>query len=132
MKKKAIALSISLIYSGLISISNPVLAQTEAKTKEIKVNKIKASELSLEQLYRSKSYSGKAANQLKFSDDARFLAYVWNPYGEEGNDLYLHDAETGKTSRITSPTLMKTYDAPEDWDRFEKKLLQKEKELNER
>ena len=45
MKKKAIALSISLIYSGLISISNPVLAQTEAKTKEIKINKIKASEL---------------------------------------------------------------------------------------
>ena len=37
-----------------------------------------------------------------------------------------------RQARITSPALMKTYDAPEDWDRFEKKLLQKEKELNER
>ncbi|WP_395007429.1 S9 family peptidase, partial [Undibacterium sp.] len=132
MKKKVIALSISLIYSSLISFGTPMTANADTKTSDLKITKVKAAELSLEQLYRSKSYMGKAANQLKFSDNARFLAYVWNPYGEEGNDLYLHDAESGKTTRITSPALMKTYDAPEDWDRFEKKLLQKETELNER
>lgn len=132
MKKKVIALSLSLIYSSLISLSTPMIAHADTKIAETKITKVKASELSLEQLYRSKSYMGKTANQLKFSDDARFLAYVWNPYGEEGSDLYLHDASTGKTTRITSPSVMKNYDAPEDWDRFEKKLLQKEKEINER
>lgn len=131
MKKKAIALSISLIYTSLSCLSSP-LAHADSKSNDVKIQKIKASELTLEQLYRSKSYAGKAASQLKFSEDARFLAYVWNPYGEEGSDLYLHDTESGQTTRITSPTLMKTYDAPEDWDRFEKKLRQKEKELNER
>ncbi|MFZ6816955.1 prolyl oligopeptidase family serine peptidase [Undibacterium sp. Ji22W] len=130
MKKKLIALSISLMCSGLVSLNAP-LAYADAKA-EAAIAKLKPNELSLEQLYRSKSYMGKAASQLRFSYDGRYLAYAWNPFGEEGNDLYLHDSETGKTSRITSPALMKTYDAPEDWDRFEKKLQQKEKELNER
>ncbi|MBR7799265.1 S9 family peptidase [Undibacterium fentianense] len=126
MKKKLIALSLCVIYNFGI-IATPAIASTTTS-----IPKIKASELSLEQIFRSRSYMGKAATQIRFSQDERFLAYTWNPFGEEGNDLYLHDTETGKTTRITSPTLMKTYDPPEDWDRFEKKLRQKEKELNER
>ncbi|MFC0351657.1 S9 family peptidase [Undibacterium danionis] len=131
MRKKTLAISIALIYSSVFALSSP-LAQAQVRAKSAPVAKLKPSELSLEQLYRAQSYAGKAASQLRFSSDGRYLAYAWNPFGEEGNDLYIHDTETGKTSRITSPAVMKTYDAPEDWDRFEKKLKQKEKELNER
>lgn len=131
MRKKTLAISIVLIYSSVFALSSP-LAQAQVSAKSAAVAKLKPSELSLEQLYRAQSYAGKAASQLRFSSDGRYLAYAWNPFGEEGNDLYIHDTETGKTSRITSPAVMKTYDAPEDWDRFEKKLKQKEKELNER
>lgn len=126
MNKTHIALSLSLALALTASINSEIHAQTKA------VQKMKASELSLEQLFRAKSYFGKTASLLQFSHDGRFLAYAWNPYGEEGSDLYLHDTVSGKTQRITSPSVMRKYDAPEDWDKFDKKLLQKEKELVER
>ena len=126
MRQKALAISIALIYSSVFALNSP-LAQAQVSSKSASATKLKPSELSLEQLYRAQPYAGKAATQLRFSNDGRYLAYAWNPFGEEGSDLYLHDTETGKTSRITSPAVMKTYDAPEDWDRFEKKLKQKEK-----
>lgn len=92
----------------------------------------KSSTLTLEQVYRAKSYAGQAASQMHFSENGRYLAYLWNPYGENGSDLYLHDTLTGSTTRITSPSLMKSYDAPEDWLRFDKKAQQKEQEEGER
>ena len=131
MKKKTVVISLALMYSCAFALNSP-LAHAQIDGRTMPVAKLKPSELSLEQLYRAQPYTGKAATQLRFSNDGRYLAYAWNPFGEEGNDLYLHDTETGKTSRITSPAVMKTYDAPEDWDRFEKKLKQKEKELGER
>lgn len=128
MKQKTIALCLCLL-----SVHAPLtLANTEKPPSINTIKPIKAKDLTLEQLFRAKSYSGKTATLIKFSHDARYLAYAWNPYGEEGNDLYLYDSETGTSTRITSPTLMRGYDAPEDWDRFDKKLRQKEKELAER
>lgn len=128
MKQKTIALCLCLL-----SVHAPLtLANTEKPPSINTIKPIKAKDLTLEQLFRAKSYFGKAATLLKFSHDARYLAYTWNPYGEEGNDLYLYDSETGASTRITSPTLMRNYDAPEDWDRFDKKLHQKERELAER
>ena len=101
-------------------------------TPENAVLKIKPAELTLEQVFRAKSYAGQAAKQMHFSTDGRYLAYVWNPFAENGSDLYVHDTLTGTTQRITSPSIMKVYDAPEDWDRFEKKALQKNREDAER
>lgn len=130
MKKKTIALCLCLLGAGVFSAQAPLAFASTEKSEIIKP--IKAKDLTLEQLFRAKSYFGKTASLLHFSHDARYLAYAWNPYGEEGNDLYLYDSETGKTTRITSPAVMRNYDAPEDWDRFDKKLKQKEKELAER
>lgn len=127
MKKRTIALSIAILFC--------TASQFEASAypnDNPSVTKVRANELSIEQLFRAKSYMGKAARQLKFSQDGRYLAYLWNPFNEEGSDLYIYDNQTGQAKRITSPSIMKNYDAPEDWDRFEKKLQQKEQELSER
>ncbi len=94
--------------------------------------RLKASELTLERLYPARSYAGQAAHNLHFSEDGRYLAYLWNPFGENGSDLYVYDTQTGQGTRITSPAIMKAYDAPEDLERFTKKGLQKEKEEAER
>lgn len=91
-----------------------------------------SSDLTLEQLFRAKSYAGQSARNINFSHDGRYLAYMWNPFGETGADLYLYDTQTGETRRITSPALMRSYDAPEVWDRFDKKLAQRDKEEAER
>lgn len=132
MQKRIIAISIALIFSTSTQFCANAIALEGAATDKLAVQKLKPNELSLEQLFRAKSYMGKAARQLKFSEDGRYLAYLWNPFNEEGSDLYIYDTQNGKTQRITSPSFMKNFDAPEDWDRFEKKLKQKEKELAER
>jgi Tol biopolymer transport system component len=49
-----------------------------------------------------KSYAGQSAHVINFSHDGRYLAYIWNPFGEVGLDLYLYDTQTGETRRITS------------------------------
>ena len=86
------------------------------------------STISLEQLFRAEVYRGEAAKALTFSRSGRYLAYLWNPFGEPGSDLYVHDTRTGKTQRITSDAVMAAFDAPEDIARFDKKLAQKREE----
>ena len=88
--------------------------------------------LTLEQLFRAEPYRGEAAKDAKFSASGRYVAYLWNPFGEPGSDLYVHDTQTGRTLRLTSPTLMAAVETPENLDRYAKKLKQKRDELAER
>lgn len=125
MSPKILTVSIILAFSGAASLLFP---QATAQAAINSVAKIKPADLTLEQVFRVKSYAGQPARHIQFSKDGRYLAYVWNPFGENGSDLYVYDTQSGETRRITSPALMKTFDAPEDWDRFNKKNRQKEKE----
>ena len=84
--------------------------------------------LTLEAMFRAESYRGEVAKAQTFSRSGRYLAYLWNPFGEPGGDLYVHDIKTGKTQRITSAAVMAAFDAPEDMARFDKKLAQKREE----
>jgi dipeptidyl aminopeptidase/acylaminoacyl peptidase len=86
----------------------------------------------LEQIFRAEPYKGTDAKDAAFSRSGRFLAYLWNPFGEPGTDLWVHDTRTGKTQRITSPQVMAAFDAPEDLARFDKKLRQRQTEYAER
>ncbi|MDP2876575.1 MAG: hypothetical protein Q8O00_10360, partial [Holophaga sp.] len=92
---------------------------------------VKPQALTLETIYRSKPYAGQAAKGLEFSHDARYLAYLWNPYGEDGSDLYLHDTTTGQTRRVTSLAIMKAYDTPEALERFQEKAALRDKQQAE-
>lgn len=131
MQLKQISISIALVCASLCSVV-PADAVTANQEKTQPVSKIKAQDLSLEQVFRAKGYNGKTASLSQFSYQTRYLAYAWNPYGEDGSDLYIYDSVTGSSKRITSPELMKSFDAPEVWDRFEKKSKQRDKELAER
>ncbi|WP_144006652.1 prolyl oligopeptidase family serine peptidase [Pelomonas sp. KK5] len=91
-----------------------------------------SSTLTLEQLFRAEPYKGENAKEAEFSHSGRYLAYRWNPFGEPGTDLYVYDTKTGKTQRLTSRALMAAFDAPEDLDRFDRKLRQKQDETAER
>ncbi len=87
--------------------------------------------LTLEQLYRAEPYRGEPAKDAAFSKSGRYLAYLWNPFGEPGSDLHVHDTRSGKTWRITSRQLMAAFDTPEDLKRFDDKRLQRRKEWDE-
>ncbi len=92
---------------------------------------VKPQDLTLEQLYRVKPFAGRIARGMAFSADARYLAYLWNPYGEQGSDLYVHDVQSGQTRRLTSLDIMKAFERPEILERFQKKAEQRDKQQAE-
>ncbi|ALT76035.1 hypothetical protein AT984_01215 [Paucibacter sp. KCTC 42545] len=119
------ALMGAFVMSSMAQSAQPAAASQTASAQS-------ASSLSLEQLFRAESYRGENAKDAKFSRSGRYLAYLWNPFGEPGTDLYVHDTKTGKTQRLSSRAVMAAFDAPEDLARFDKKLAQKRSELAER
>ena len=87
---------------------------------------------SLEQIFRAQPYRGEAAKDAAFSRNGRYLAWLWSPFGEPGTDLWVHDTRTGRTTRVTSPQVMAAFEAPEDMERFDRKLQQRQTEYAER
>ncbi len=67
-------------------------------------------DLKLEELYPEKSYSGRTASGMNWSKDSRYLAYVWNPYDVKGGDVWIYDATTGTSRRLTGIDMMAKFD----------------------
>ncbi|WP_431265155.1 prolyl oligopeptidase family serine peptidase [Roseateles chitinivorans] len=122
------SLALATLATGL-GVSEGSLAQTSTAATPVAVTN---RPLTLEQLFRAEPYRGEAAKDAKFSASGRYVAYLWNPFGEPGSDLYVHDTQTGKTLRLTSPTLMAAVETPENLERYAKKLQQKRDETAER
>lgn len=120
-------LALATLATGLCT-SEGSLAQTTTATPVAVANR----PLTLEQLFRAEPYRGEAAKDVKFSASGRYVAYLWNPFGEPGSDLYVHDTQTGKTVRVSSPATMAAVDTPENLERYAKKLRQKRDEQTER
>ncbi|MDR1841263.1 MAG: prolyl oligopeptidase family serine peptidase [Holophagales bacterium] len=101
------------------------------QTKSAPVKPIRAEELTVENVFRTRPYAGQQARGAAFSCQGRYLAYLWNPFGENGTDLYVYDAQTGQARRVTSIETMKTFDAPEAIERFQKKAEERERLFEE-
>lgn len=114
----AAALALAAPHGGSVADS---IAQAEAK-----------SGLKLDDLFPRKPFFGRAPSAPSWSKDGRYLAYAWLPYGDKGgSDLYVYDAETKKSTRLTSPETMGRYDrdvkAAEE--RYKKETQEEEKSL---
>jgi len=112
----------SLALALAFSAAAPLQAQTA----------VNPSVPTLEQIFRAEPYRGENAKEAAFSRSGRYLAWLWSPFGEPGSDLWVHDTRTGKTTRVTSPQVMAAFEAPEDLERFDKKLKQRQDEYAER
>ena len=122
MKPVTFAAMSSLALALAFSAAAPLQAQTAAT----------AAVPTLEQIFRAEPYRGEPAKDAAFSRSGRYLAYLWSPFGQPGADLWVHDTRTGTTTRVTSPQVMAAFEAPEDMERFEKKLQQRQDEYAER
>ena len=122
MKPVNLAAAGSLALALAFSAAAPLQAQTA----------VNSSVPTLEQIFRAEPYRGENAKEAAFSRSGRYLAYLWSPFGEPGSDLWVHDTRTGKTQRVTSPQVMAAFEAPEDLERFDKKLKQRNDEYAER
>lgn len=113
MKPVTFAAAGSLALALAFAALTPLQAQTAPAAAAVPT---------LEQIFRAQPYRGVDAKDAAFSRSGRYLAYLWNPVGEPGTDLWVHDTRTGKTRRVTSPQLLAAFDAPEDQQRFDRKL----------
>jgi len=107
-----------IVFYFLISLITIGLFSTQIDFKK----------LTIEDFYKVKSPFGKRARMIKFSEDGKYLSYLWNPYKEIGYDLYIYDIQNDKVIRVTSLNIMKEFENPEDYDKFIKKAKQKEEE----
>ena len=123
MKPVTFAAAGSLALVLALAAVAPLQAQTAPAAKPVPT---------LEQIFRAEPYRGTEAKEAAFSRSGRYLAWLWSPVGEPGTDLYVHDTRTGKTTRVTSPQVMAAFEAPEDMERFDKKLKQRQDEYAER
>jgi dipeptidyl aminopeptidase/acylaminoacyl peptidase len=85
-----------------------VHGQKEGKEAE------KKDELTLELLFKQKGgMFGPSASGMAFSHDGKYAAYLYKNYAErrQGNDLWLWETATGKSTRITSIAIMAKYQA---------------------
>lgn len=89
----------------------------------------KKDELTLDQLYPEKSLLGKTARGMEWSQDDRYLAYLWNPYDVQGSDIWLYDTTTGTSSPLTSVNMMGKFDraTKEIAERYKKEAEEKAK-----
>lgn len=140
-------LALTLTFSSLITpmaqaqtANAPTIATvTEAPAKNDAKGKA-TSPLSLEELFPKKNFFGRSARGIQWSQDDRYLTYLWNAYEEKGgSDLYLYDTKTGKTRRLTSlatfipfdrelPDIQKRYEKDKAEDARRKTLSKEERE----
>ncbi|MCB0825722.1 MAG: S9 family peptidase [Armatimonadetes bacterium] len=67
-------------------------------------------DLKFDDLFPRRSHFGPAARVLGFSQDDRYLAYVWSGWNTFGNELWLYDTRSGKSEQITSPEMFAKFD----------------------
>ncbi|MBN1818073.1 MAG: S9 family peptidase [Sedimentisphaerales bacterium] len=93
---------LACVFTGLVAAGEKDQDTTTEKTETQK------KELKLEDLIPEKSVFGPSAGGMKFSSDGSYAAYLYRPYKERrhGNDLYLFEAQTQESTRITMASVM--------------------------
>lgn len=94
----------SLAFSVLIAV--PAFAQVNFDEAAL------GSDLKLSHLFPRQSYLGPVASNPQWSKDDRYLLYTWNPYDTMGGqDMWLYDARSKKSTRVTSIEMFAEIDA---------------------
>jgi dipeptidyl-peptidase 4 len=100
------------------SLALPVLAQSQRP-------------LSLDELFPEKSYSGAPPRALSFSEDDRYVAFLWKgSYDEKGGaDLWVWDTKEKKSKRLTTIDTFAPFDKdiPAAKERYKKEREEDEK-----
>lgn len=87
--------------------------------------------LTLEELFPEKTYSGATPRGMKFSEDDRYVAYLWKGgYDEKGGgDLWVWDTKDKKSRRLTTIDTFAPFDKdiPAAKERYQKEREEDEK-----
>lgn len=87
---------------GLVFVSSVAFAQPWVPNDQ--------GPLKFDDLFPRRPFFGTAARAASWSKDDRYVAYLWNPYGVRGSDLWIYDTKTGKSRALTSIDSMAEFD----------------------
>jgi dipeptidyl aminopeptidase/acylaminoacyl peptidase len=101
-------ITLVLVVFGAINESSAQNDDAPKKSKKKTEKKKDSDELTLEKIFPKKSMFGTRASSASLSADGRYGAYLYRPYNERrhGSDLWVYDFQTGKSSRLTSVSVM--------------------------
>src|SRR4051812_14493246 len=113
----------------------PLVLLTSQTSAPAQKASAKAPEITLDTFFPKKSPRGKTPTGLGWSEDGRYLGYLWNAYDDHGNDLWIYDSQTGKARRLTNIDMFADFDRdiPSIIERYkkEKETEDKRKGLSE-
>ncbi len=91
-----------LLFCSLVSSLNVGKAAEKKPSKDA---------LTLKKLFPEKGLFGKTAQATAFSRDGRYAAYLYRPHAERrhGYDLWVYDFQTGKNERLTSVSVLASF-----------------------
>ncbi|MHC4989355.1 MAG: alpha/beta hydrolase family protein [Planctomycetota bacterium] len=109
------AMLIGLFLPAIVLLTIPDAVgqprQDEEQEKTEKQDEKADDELTLERLFPEKGLFGPSARSMSFSHDGNHAAYLYRPYVERrhGADLWIYDATSGETKRVTSVSVMSRF-----------------------
>ena len=68
------------------------------------------SDLKLDDLFPRMPFFGRTASAIEWSEDDHYFGYLWNPYDSKFNDLWIYDAKSAKSQRLSSPEMFMEFD----------------------
>jgi dipeptidyl-peptidase 4 len=92
---------------ALFILPAALLAAAFAQSPPIDPSRV---ELTIDNLFPDKSFLGKTARGMSWSHDDRYVAYLWNPYDDNGSDIWVHDTVGNRSWRLTSLEQMAAFD----------------------
>ncbi|RMG22735.1 MAG: hypothetical protein D6724_09820, partial [Armatimonadetes bacterium] len=123
----------ALLFSALVTAGAAPLASPPVI--EPWVPPVLRDDLKLEDLFPDRPFFGRTARNVEWSPDDRYLAFLWNPDGERGTDIWLYDDRSGEMKRLTSVETFIPFDptAKKTAERYqrEKKREEERKNLSE-
>jgi len=107
----AVLVALVTTFGSVVAVGQSA-GRTAQRGGDVAVTAEKKSEvLTLERIFPEKSLFGPGASSPEFSFDGRYGAFLWRPFAERrhGPDIWIHDFETGETTRITMVSVMSEF-----------------------
>jgi dipeptidyl aminopeptidase/acylaminoacyl peptidase len=101
------------LFLVLVLLSSAQAQSTKDAPKPPNPVPPKVEPLTLEKLFPKDGLFGPSAYGMAFSHDGKYAAYLHRPLSERknGNDIWLLEMASGKTTRITTPAIMAKFQA---------------------
>lgn len=108
MNSRSLLLS-CMVFALALLFTQPQAGSLRLDAPHLDYTKLE-SDLKFDDIFPRKSWFGRTPSGQEWSHDGRYFAYIWNERDEVGADIWLYDTQTKRSTRVTTPEMMKAFD----------------------